>query len=61
MIDLLKKHPRIGSVSDINPKYRKVVVTPQTSLFVHIDGNTVVLITFWDNANDPELIAKLLQ
>lgn len=57
-IDLLKVRPTIFAFSEEFPLFRKVVVAEQTTLYYEIDGTNVVLLTFWEVAQDPDKLWK---
>lgn len=61
LLDLLNARPTIFAFSEEFPLFRKVVVAKQTTLYYEIDGNKVVLLTFWEVAKDQDELGKEFQ
>lgn len=47
--------------SEIRPELRKVVITRQTSALYEISGETIFIVTVFDNRQYPEKIEKEIE
>jgi plasmid stabilization system protein ParE len=55
-IQSIKASPRICASSSLDPRLRKCVVPPQTSIIYEIQGETIFVMNLIDNRQDPEKI-----
>ena len=56
--NIIAVYPSIFQISDTRPKTRRCVVTPQTSLHYMIMPGEIIIVSVFDNRQDP---ASLLQ
>lgn len=52
-IAVIAKHPLIFKASTIDANVRVGLITKQTSLFYRISDNSIYLLFFWDNRQEP--------
>lgn len=57
----LEHDPYMGSVFEIKPKYRNLLVTKHTYLIYQVDEELqqIVLLLFWPTSQDPEKLKML--
>ena len=53
-LDLLVDFPEIGSVENTDKQIRGFVLIKQLTIFYKIKGNTVVILNFYDNRQQPK-------
>lgn len=51
---LLKSHPEIGTIYEIKPSHRKLVITKHITLFYEVEEPKIYLHLFWLNFKNPE-------
>ncbi|MCM4167557.1 hypothetical protein KCTC52924_00942 [Arenibacter antarcticus] len=54
----LEGNPYMGHIYEINPKYRKILITEHT-YFICLVDKELVLILFWPTSQDPEELKML--
>jgi len=52
-ISLIAKQPFMYKASIIDENVRIGLITPQCSLFYYVDENSIRLLFFWDNRQEP--------
>jgi plasmid stabilization system protein ParE len=52
--DILARNPEAFPISKRNNKYRKCVITKQTSIYYKFEGKEVVIRLLWDNRQNPD-------
>lgn len=58
-INSLAKRPEIGK-KHLNRDFRSILIHKHIRLFYHIGNSEIVLLTFWDNRQDPVRLAESL-
>jgi plasmid stabilization system protein ParE len=58
VIYLLQSDPEIFPKSELNNKYRKCVLSKQTTIYYKFNTKRVDIITFFDSRQDPNKIKK---
>ncbi len=53
-IDLLSRNPLLFQSSDLNLAVRRVVVAKKNTLYYRINGNTVEVLSFFSNRQNPQ-------
>lgn len=57
-IGLIASRPLLFPVSVSHGALRKAVMSPQTTLYYMVNGDTVTLVHIFDNRRDPERIGR---
>ena len=58
-IEILKKNPEAGKQFQ-DSIFRQILVSHQTYLFYFIDNNNIIIVTFFNNAQSPNLLNRIL-
>jgi plasmid stabilization system protein ParE len=53
-IDLLSRNPFLFESSDLNLAVRRVVVAKKNTLYYRINGNTIEVLSFFSNRQNPQ-------
>jgi plasmid stabilization system protein ParE len=53
-IDLLSRNPLLFQSSDLNLAVRRVVVAKKNTLYYRINGNTIEVLSFFSNRQNPQ-------
>ena len=53
-IDLLSRNPLLFQSSDLNLAVRLVVVAKKNTLYYRINGNTIEVLSFFSNSQNPQ-------
>ena len=59
--ELLKENPEMFSKWKNNSSIRRVVIVSQITLFYQINKNTVEILLFWNNYQNPESLIKFIK
>jgi plasmid stabilization system protein ParE len=54
VVDHLRQNPKMFVAIDVNRNIYRCVVTKHVSLFYQLTGNSVLLLLFWNNFQEPE-------
>jgi hypothetical protein len=60
ILDILKSDPHIFSKWERNTSVFKVIVVKQITMFYAVEGQTISILLFWNNYQDPGKLAYLL-
>lgn len=53
-LDLLSKYPNLGTIENKEKQIRGFPIVKQVSLFYKIDNDRIILLSFFDNRQDPQ-------
>lgn len=53
LLKLIKKHPYIHQAIPSHPKYRRCVISKQTSLVYAVQDSKIILLYLFDNRQEP--------
>ncbi len=53
-LDILSEHPGIGTIENKEKKIHGTLIVKQISLFYRVKGDTIILLNFFDNRQNPE-------
>ena len=59
IINLILENPELFPVSGINKKIRKAVISKQSSLYYHFDSKHIIVLSVFDNRQNPTKINKI--
>jgi len=59
VIGIVFEYPEIGSFYN-QTIYRHILISKQTYLFYKVENNTVYLVTFFNNSQDPQKLLSIL-
>jgi plasmid stabilization system protein ParE len=57
-ISLIEQNPKLFPVSQLNPAFRKAVLSRQTTIFYQISGSSIYLLYLFNNSRDIESISR---
>jgi plasmid stabilization system protein ParE len=55
-LDLLSKYPNLGTIENKEKQIRGFPIVKQVNLFYKIDNERIILLSFFDNRQDPQKI-----
>lgn len=53
LVEMIRKHPYIFQSLPLHPKYRRCVISKQTSLVYTVTDSSIILLYLFDNRQDP--------
>ena len=59
IINLILENPELFPVSGINKKIRRAVISKQSSLYYHFDNKHIIVLSVFDNRQNPTKINKI--
>ena len=59
ILNLIVENPELFPVSSINKKIRKVVISKQSSLYYHFNSKHIIVLSVFDNRQNPTKINKI--
>ena len=54
LLEILKDYPELGTIENKEKQIRGFVLVKQVSVFYRIKGNTIILLNFYDNRQNPK-------
>lgn len=58
-IEILKKNPEAGKQFQ-DSIFRQILVSRQTYLFYYLDNDNIVIVTFFNNSQNPDKLNRIL-
>jgi plasmid stabilization system protein ParE len=54
IIEILKEHPEMGTIENYDKQIRGFVITKHNTLYYRIEGDELILLSFFDNRQNPK-------